>query len=46
VKINRELKQRLSFVAFQVVTGQMNDLGALAELLEAIATEARKQNEV
>ncbi|KAM3102104.1 hypothetical protein ACKFKH_32435 [Phormidesmis sp. 146-20] len=45
MKITRSLKQRLSFVAFQVVTGQINDLGALAELLQTIADEARQQNE-
>ncbi|KAM3091131.1 hypothetical protein ACKFKG_26760 [Phormidesmis sp. 146-35] len=44
MKITRNLKQRLSFVAFQVVTGQLNDLGALADALEAIASEARQQN--
>ena len=43
MKITRQLKQKLSFVAFQVVTRQLNDLGALAEALEAIATEARAQ---
>ncbi|KAM3099551.1 hypothetical protein ACKFKG_03170 [Phormidesmis sp. 146-35] len=45
MKITRSLKQKISFVAFQVVTGQLNDLGALADLLDAIASEARKQNE-
>ena len=44
MKITRELKQKLSLIAFQILTGQLNDLGALADLLETIATEARAQN--
>lgn len=44
MKITRSLKQKIAFIAFQVVTGQVNDLGALADLLEAAAIEARKQD--
>ncbi len=44
MKITRELKQKISLIAFQILIGQLNDLGALADVFEAIATEARSQN--
>jgi len=44
VKITRELKQKIQYLALQIVMGQVNDLDALATALETIAAEARAQN--
>lgn len=44
MKITRALKQKIQYLALQIVMGQINDLEALAIALETIAAEARAQN--
>lgn len=45
MKITRELKGKYQLLLLKIVIGQINDLEALAEALEAIAAEARAQND-
>lgn len=44
MKITRALKQQCQFLLLKIMMGQINDLEALAEALEVIASEARAQN--
>ena len=44
MKITRSLKQQLSMIAFQVAIGQISDLAALADALQALADLARAQD--
>lgn len=43
MKITAPLKQKLMALAFSIIFGQMSDLNALADTLETIAEEARRQ---
>lgn len=43
MRITNSLKQRLSWIAFQVAFGQLRDLNALIAVLETFLEEAKAQ---
>ncbi|MEL6459839.1 MAG: hypothetical protein AAFQ91_16545 [Cyanobacteria bacterium J06621_15] len=45
MKISRKLRRELMLVVFDLVDGQVDDLEAMIEILEAVAAEGRKQLE-
>lgn len=45
MKISRKLRRELMLIAFDLVDGQVDDLEAMCELLEAIAAAGRKELE-
>ncbi|MBV6626891.1 MAG: hypothetical protein KI793_28795 [Rivularia sp. (in: Bacteria)] len=45
MKISRKLRRELMLIAFDLVDGQVDDLEAMCELLEAIAAAGRQELE-
>ena len=43
MKITRRLRRELMLIAFDLADGQVDDLEAMCETLEAIAAEGRKE---
>ena len=43
MKISRRLRRELMLIAFDLVDGEVEDLEAICETLEAVAAEGRKQ---
>jgi hypothetical protein len=44
MKITKSLKQSLLLILFQISIGQLSDLDAIADALQAIVNEARSQS--
>ncbi|AFY57243.1 hypothetical protein Riv7116_4832 [Rivularia sp. PCC 7116] len=45
MKISRKVRRELMLIAFDLVDGQVDDLEAMCEILEAIAAAGRKELE-
>lgn len=43
MKISRKLRRELILIAFDLTDGQVDDLEAMCETLEAIAAEGRRE---